>query len=192
MLTPRTLLGRTVLAVDNAFATPVLQRPLALGADLVIHSGTKFLDGQGRVMAGALCGSRKLINEVFAPLIRAAGMVLSPFNAWVVQKGLETLAVRVRTQSANALQIAQWLEQQPAVEHRVRGHLDGAGQHTGDRPVPVFVGWAGGARWPVEEVDRETVVGLPVDQAAQGMPPDEGCRQSVEDPAVIRQGLTNP
>ncbi len=82
------------LAVDNCFATPVLQRPLALGADLVIHSGTKFLDGQGRVMAGAICGSRELIEGVFAPLMRTAGMVLAPFNAWVVHKGMETLAVR--------------------------------------------------------------------------------------------------
>ena len=104
------------LAVDNCFATPVLQQPLALGADLVIHSGTKFLDGQGRVMAGAICGSRQLIDSVFAPLIRTAGMVLAPFNAWVVHKGLETLAVRVRAQSANALAIAHWLEQHPAVE----------------------------------------------------------------------------
>ena len=118
-----------LLAVDNCFATPVLQRPLALGADLVIHSGTKFLDGQGRVMAGALCGSRKLIGEVFAPLIRAAGMVLSPFNAWVVQKGLETLAVRVRTQSANALQIAQWLEQHPAVDRVFYPGLPSHPQH---------------------------------------------------------------
>ena len=105
-----------LLAVDNCFATPVLQQPLALGADLVIHSGTKFLDGQGRVMAGAICGSRQLIDSVFAPLIRTAGMVLAPFNAWVVHKGLETLAVRVRAQSANALAIAHWLEQHPAVE----------------------------------------------------------------------------
>jgi len=104
------------LAVDNCFATPVLQRPLALGADLVIHSGTKFLDGQGRVMAGAICGSRELIEGVFAPLMRTAGMVLAPFNAWVVHKGMETLAVRVRAQSDHALAIAHWLEQHPAVE----------------------------------------------------------------------------
>ena len=95
-----------LLAVDNCFATPALQKPLALGADLIIHSGTKFLDGQGRVMAGAICGSRQLIDEVFAPLIRTAGMVLSPFNAWVVHKGMETPSLRVAAQSANALQIA--------------------------------------------------------------------------------------
>ena len=104
-----------LLAVDNAFATPVLQRPTALGADLVMHSGTKYLDGQGRVMAGALCGSAEMITGKFAPVIRTAGMVLSPFNAWVVLKGLETLSVRVRAQCQNALAVAQWLEAQPQV-----------------------------------------------------------------------------
>ena len=105
-----------LLAVDNCFATPVLQRPLQLGADIVVHSGTKFLDGQGRVMAGALCASQQLIDDVFNPVLRAAGMVLSPFNAWVVLKGLETLHLRVKAQCAQALELARWLEQQPQVE----------------------------------------------------------------------------
>jgi len=105
-----------LLAVDNCFATPVLQRPLSLGADLVVHSGTKYLDGQGRVMAGAICGPRKLMDEVFTPLLRTAGPVLSPFNAWVVHKGMETLALRVQAQSRHALRLAQWLERHPAVE----------------------------------------------------------------------------
>jgi len=105
-----------LLAVDNCFATPALQRPMQLGADLVVHSGTKYLDGQGRVVAGALCASRKLVDEVFAPLVRTAGMVLAPFAAWVVHKGLETLALRVHAQSRNALRIAQWLQTHPAVE----------------------------------------------------------------------------
>lgn len=118
-----------LLAVDNCFATPVLQRPLELGADLVIHSGTKYLDGQGRVMAGAICGSQKLVDGVFAPLIRSAGMVLSPFNAWVVQKGMETLSVRVRAQSANALEIAQWLERHSAVERVFYPGLPSHPQH---------------------------------------------------------------
>lgn len=108
--------AHALLAVDNSFATPVLQRPLELGADLVVHSGTKFLDGQGRVMAGAICGPHKLIDEVFAPLIRSAGMVLSPFNAWVVLKGMETLSIRVKAQTENAMQVARWLEAHPAVE----------------------------------------------------------------------------
>ena len=104
-----------LLAVDNAFATPVLQKPAALGADIVTHSGTKYLDGQGRVMAGALCGSQALITEKFAPVVRTAGMVLSPFNAWVVLKGLETLGIRVKAQCEAALAMARWLEAHPAV-----------------------------------------------------------------------------
>ncbi len=104
-----------LLAVDNCFATPILQRPIALGADIVMHSGTKYLDGQGRVMAGALCASEQMVNEKFMPVLRNGGMVLSPFNAWVVLKGMETLGIRMRAQSASALALAQWLEQQPQV-----------------------------------------------------------------------------
>jgi O-succinylhomoserine sulfhydrylase len=104
-----------LLAVDNCFATPILQRPMAMGADIVMHSGTKYLDGQGRVMAGALCASEKLIKEKLLPVMKNSGMVLSPFNAWVVLKGLETLDIRMRAQSAHAHAMAQWLEQHPAV-----------------------------------------------------------------------------
>ncbi len=106
-----------LLAVDNCFATPILQRPMAMGADIVMHSGTKYLDGQGRVMAGALCASEKLIKEKLLPVMKNSGMVLSPFNAWVVLKGLETLDMRMRAQSAHAHAMAQWLEQHPAVSH---------------------------------------------------------------------------
>ena len=101
--------------MDNCFASPALQQPTKLGADLIIHSGTKFLDGQGRVMAGAVCGPRALIDDKLAPLIRSAGMILSPFNAWVVLKGMETLAIRMQAQSKSALDLAQWLEAHPAV-----------------------------------------------------------------------------
>ena len=104
-----------LLAVDNCFCTPALQRPAEFGADLIVHSGTKHLDGQGRVMAGSLCGSRKLVTEVLLPVMRSAGMTLSPFNAWVVLKGLETLGIRMEAHSARALAMAQWLEQQPQV-----------------------------------------------------------------------------
>ena len=104
-----------LLTVDNTYCSPALQRPLALGADLVMHAGTKFLDGQGRVMAGALCGPRKLIVDIFGPVVRTAGMTLSPFNAWVVLKGLETLAIRMKAQSESTLAVARWLERQPAV-----------------------------------------------------------------------------
>jgi O-succinylhomoserine sulfhydrylase len=104
------------LALDNCFATPVLQRPASLGADFIIHSGTKFLDGQGRVMAGAICCTQKQRDEVFLPVIRSAGMVLAPFNAWVILKGMETLSLRVKAQSDNALALARWLEAHPQVE----------------------------------------------------------------------------
>ncbi|MDM0011715.1 O-succinylhomoserine sulfhydrylase [Variovorax sp. J22P168] len=104
-----------LLAVDNCFCSPALQRPVELGADLIIHSGTKYLEGQGRVLAGAICGSAKLVNEVFGPVVRTAGMALSPFNAWVVLKGLETLGIRMQAHCAGALALAQWLETQPGV-----------------------------------------------------------------------------
>lgn len=118
-----------LLAVDNAFATPVLQRPTQLGADIVMHSGTKYLDGQGRVMAGALCASQQLVTEKFAPVVRTAGMVLSPFNAWVVLKGMETLHVRVKAQSESALGIARWLEAQPQVARLYYPGLPSHPQH---------------------------------------------------------------
>jgi O-succinylhomoserine sulfhydrylase len=104
-----------LLAVDNCFATPILQRPVDMGADIVMHSGTKYLDGQGRVMAGALCASDKMVKEKFLPVMKNGGMVLSPFNAWVVLKGLETLDIRMRAQSARAHELALWLEKHPAV-----------------------------------------------------------------------------
>jgi O-succinylhomoserine sulfhydrylase len=104
-----------LLTVDNTFCSPALQRPLTLGADLVMHAGTKYLDGQGRVMAGALCGPNRLIVDVFGPTLRTAGMTLAPFNAWVVLKGLETLALRMKAQSEAALHTARWLEAHPAV-----------------------------------------------------------------------------
>ena len=104
-----------LLAVDNCFCSPALQRPIECGADLVVHSGTKYLDGQGRVIAGAVCGPEQLINDRFVPVMRSAGMSLSPFNAWVVLKGLETLSIRMQAQGERALQLAGWLEQQPQV-----------------------------------------------------------------------------
>jgi O-succinylhomoserine sulfhydrylase len=104
-----------LLCVDNCFATPALQRPMAFGADIVMHSGTKYLDGQGRVMAGALCASQDLVTKTFLPVLKSSGMTLAPFNAWVVLKGLETLDIRMRAQSANALALAQWLEAHPSV-----------------------------------------------------------------------------
>ena len=105
-----------LLAVDNCFCSPALQRPVKLGADLIIHSGTKYLDGQGRVIAGALCTTQKLIDEKFMPVMRSAGLTLSAFNAWVVLKGMETLSIRMKAQSDNALALATWLEAHPRVK----------------------------------------------------------------------------
>ena len=115
-----------LLVVDNVFCTPALQRPIALGADLVVHSATKHLDGQGRVMGGAVLGSAKLVNENLVPFLRTAGPSISPFNAWVILKGLETLDLRMRAQSAAALELARWLETEPAV---ARVHYPGLASH---------------------------------------------------------------
>ncbi|MCB1889015.1 MAG: O-succinylhomoserine sulfhydrylase [Rhodocyclaceae bacterium] len=103
------------LAVDNCFCTPALQKPLALGADLVIHSATKYLDGQGRIIGGAVVGNKPDLDEVFR-FLRTAGPSLSPFNAWVILKGLETLRIRMEAQSATALELARWLESHERVE----------------------------------------------------------------------------
>ncbi|HEX6706423.1 MAG TPA: O-succinylhomoserine sulfhydrylase [Albitalea sp.] len=118
-----------LLAVDNCFCSPALQRPVEYGADLIVHSGTKYLDGQGRVLAGAICGSESLINEKLVPVMRSAGMSLSPFNAWVVLKGLETLSIRMRAQSEAALSLASWLEQQDGVERVFYPGLKSHPQH---------------------------------------------------------------
>lgn len=103
-----------LFAVDNCFCTPALQRPLEMGADVVIHSATKYLDGQGRVLGGAVVGGKSVIDEVFK-FLRTAGPCISPFNAWVILKGLETLRLRMEAQSAAALELATWLEAQPGV-----------------------------------------------------------------------------
>ena len=103
------------LAVDNCFCSPTLSQPVTMGADIIIHSGTKYLDGQGRVIAGAICGPQKLIEEKFVPVMRSAGMTLSPFNAWVVLKGMETLSIRMHAQSDSALALATWLQAQSQV-----------------------------------------------------------------------------
>lgn len=103
------------LAVDNCFCSPALQRPLDLGADIVIHSATKYLDGQGRVLGGAVLGSQALMEGVYT-FLRTAGPTLSAFNAWVILKGLETLSIRMDAHSRNALELARWLESHPNVE----------------------------------------------------------------------------
>jgi O-succinylhomoserine sulfhydrylase len=111
-------LGRAlgaVSVVDNCFCTPALQRPFEFGVDVVIHSATKYLDGQGRVLGGAVLGSKAFIRDQLLPVLRASGPSLSPFNAWVLLKGLETLAIRMRAQSDSAQDLAEWLERRPEV-----------------------------------------------------------------------------
>jgi O-succinylhomoserine sulfhydrylase len=105
-----------LLVVDNCFCTPVLQQPLKLGADIVVHSATKYLDGQGRAMGGAVVGDKKTVGEEIFGVVRTAGPTMSPFNAWIFLKGLETLQLRMQAHSANALLLAGWLQQQSAVK----------------------------------------------------------------------------
>ncbi|GGX93072.1 O-succinylhomoserine sulfhydrylase [Litchfieldella qijiaojingensis] len=113
------------LAIDNCFLTPALQRPLDLGADLVIHSATKYLDGQGRAVGGAVVGPDKELEELFG-VVRTCGPCMSPFNAWIFLKGLETLNLRMRAHCANAMAMAEWLEAHPAV---TRVHYSGLKSH---------------------------------------------------------------
>jgi O-succinylhomoserine sulfhydrylase len=115
-----------VLAVDNALCTPALQRPLELGADLVIHSATKYLDGQGRVLGGAVLGAKGPAMDAVFGFLRTAGPSLSPFNAWVILKGMETLELRMMAQSAHALELARWLEGQSKVS---KVHYPGLASH---------------------------------------------------------------
>lgn len=118
--------GNALLAVDNCFCSPALQRPLGLGADLIIHSATKYLDGQGRVLAGAIAGPRDLVSNQLSGFVRTAGPAISPFNAWICLKGMETLQLRVDAQSARALEMARWLEAHPKVE---RVYFTGLASH---------------------------------------------------------------
>ena len=118
-----------LLAVDNAFCTPALQRPLQLGADLVIHSATKYLDGQGRVLGGAVLGSKALVMDAIFPFMRTAGPSLSPFTAWVILKGMETLELRMLAQSERALALARWLDARPQVARVFHPGLPSHPQH---------------------------------------------------------------
>jgi O-succinylhomoserine sulfhydrylase len=117
------------LVVDNCFCTPALQRPLSLGADLVVHSATKYLDGQGRCVGGAVIGDAELAGEEVYGVLRTAGPTMSPFNAWVFLKGLETLELRMQAHSRNAQQLAEWLQEQPQVERVYYPGLSSHPQH---------------------------------------------------------------
>lgn len=118
-----------LLVVDNCFCSPALQQPLRFGADVVIHSATKYLDGQGRVLGGAILGSAAFIQDQIAPILRTAGPSLSPFNAWVLLKGLETLGIRMERQCANALTLARWLDGHPKVARVFYPGLETHAQH---------------------------------------------------------------
>ena len=118
-----------LLVVDNCFCTPALQRPLELGADLIVHSATKYLDGQGRIVGGAVIGPRPLVNEDVFAVIRTTGPTMSPFNAWVALKGLETLSLRMNAHSERASQLARYLQDHPAVERVFHPGLESHPQH---------------------------------------------------------------
>jgi O-succinylhomoserine sulfhydrylase len=118
-----------LLVVDNCFCTPALQQPIGLGADIVIHSATKFLDGQGRCVGGAVVGPKDIVGEKVFGFLRTAGPAMSPFNAWVFLKGLETLSLRMKAHSENALTMARWLEQQAMVKRVFYPGLESHGQH---------------------------------------------------------------
>lgn len=118
-----------LLAVDNCFCTPALQRPATLGADLVIHSATKYIDGQGRCIGGAVAGPAALLEDSFLPMMRSTGPSMSPFNAWVFSKGLETLPLRMQRHCESAMRLAQWLEEQSAVDRVYYPGLEYHPQH---------------------------------------------------------------
>ena len=151
-----------ILAVDNCFCTPALQRPLELGADLVIHSATKYLDGQGRCVGGAVVGDRKRVGEDVFGVLRTAGPTLSPFNAWVFLKGLETLELRMRAHSCSAAALADWLAGQPAVERvyypgradHPQHHLVGTQQSSGGGIVAFDVRGGRAGAWALIDATR--------------------------------------
>ena len=107
--------NHSLLVIDNCFCTPALQKPLSLGADIVVHSATKYLDGQGRTLGGAVLGNKDLVGKEVYGVLRSGGVTMSPFNAWVFLKGLETLSIRMQAHCANAQKLAEWLSQQPAI-----------------------------------------------------------------------------
>lgn len=151
-----------LLVVDNCFCTPALQRPLALGADLVMHSATKYLDGQGRCVGGAVVGDRKLVGEEVFGVLRTAGPTMSPFNAWVFLKGLETLELRMLAHSQNAQSLASWLREQrgvvkvhyPGLETHPQHQLVGTQQRTGGGIVAFDVRGGREGAWRVIDSTR--------------------------------------
>ncbi|MBC8211699.1 MAG: O-succinylhomoserine sulfhydrylase [Gammaproteobacteria bacterium] len=118
-----------LLVVDNCFCTPALQQPLKLGADIIVHSATKYLDGQGRIIGGAVVGNQELVGKEVFGVIRTAGPSMSPFNAWIALKGLETLSLRMKAHSHSAMRLARYLEQHPSIEQVFYPGLESHPQH---------------------------------------------------------------
>ncbi|KOR33229.1 O-succinylhomoserine sulfhydrylase [Achromatium sp. WMS3] len=151
-----------LLVVDNCFCTPALQRPLTLGADLVVHSATKYLDGQGRCMGGAVVGDKRRVGEEIYGVLRTTGPTMSPFNAWVFLKGLETLNIRMQAHSSQALTLAHWLEQQsvvqqvfyPGLESHPQHYLVGTQQQDGGGILSFKVKGGQGAAWTVIDATK--------------------------------------
>ncbi len=178
-----------LLVVDNCFCTPALQQPFKLGADVVIHSATKFLDGQGRVIGGAVLGSTELIRDRLAPVLRTAGPSLSPFNAWVLLKGLETLSLRMERQSSNALELARWLETHPAVSRVLYPGLESHPQAALVRRQQS----AGGAVVSFEVADRATAWRIVDDCKLISITANLGdTRSTITHPATTTHGRVTP
>jgi len=201
-----------LLAVDNCFCTPALQRPLALGADLVIHSATKYLDGQGRCVGGAVVGDAKLVGEDVFGVIRTAGPSMSPFNAWVFLKGLETLELRMLAYSRSAQSLAEWLNGHPAVERVYYPGLESHPQHalvgnqqrTGGGIISFDVNGGRDAAWHVIDSthilsitanlgDTKTTITHPATTTHGRLSPEERVSAGIGDGLIrIAVGLENP
>ncbi len=200
-----------LLVVDNVFCTPALQRPLSLGADIVVHSATKYLDGQGRCVGGAIVGPRELLDREIYPFLRTGGAAMSPFNAWVFLTGLETLDLRMQAHCDNALRLARWLEDHPRVE---RVHYPGLPSHPqyelarkqqqGTGGIVSFVVKGGQpAAWKVIDSTRllsitanlgdvKTTITHPATTTHGRLSPEERARAGIDDGLIrISVGLEN-